>query len=299
MKQTHRSGRLQPPLSCRGWKPRLRGIACSFILLAVAASLWAQGTTDDRHMVTLTLQAQTRVDDTILYLDQIAKLSGGPANLRQRLARMDIAEFKLGVGQVAVTAEQVRFRILLAGVESTQFRVVGAKKTIVQESDDPLAVRRILGAAWSTARAKQPNVGPPRDIVAPVLDLHPLDKVHLEAKIPQVAAANGGTRVDVSVFVNGKMREIVPVVFDTPVKATFDAGLRPAVAITPKTKSEVLIKSRDPVRIVALVGPAQLVAKGEAQEDGRLGDTIRVRNIETNRTVNARVETKDVVVVEY
>jgi flagella basal body P-ring formation protein FlgA len=276
-----------------------QNFALGMMLFALAASLCAQGTPDDRHVVTIALAQQTRLDDTIIYVDQIAKLSGGPTNLRQRLARMDVAEFKLGVEQVAISAEQVRFRILLAGIESSQFRITGAKQTIVQDSDDPIAVRRILAAAWQTARAKQPSIGQPRDIAAPALDLHPLDKVRLEAKIPSVTPANGSTRVDVSVYVNGKMREIVPVAFEPPAKKMFDNDLRPAAALTPKTKGEVLIKARTPVRIVAVVGPAQVVAKGEAQEDGRLGDLIRVRNIETNRTVNARVETKDVVVVEY
>jgi flagella basal body P-ring formation protein FlgA len=276
-----------------------RIFAPGLMLLVLAAPVQAQGTTDDRHIVAIALAPQARLDDTIIYLDQIAKLSGGPTNLRQRLGRMDVAEFKLGVEQVAISAEQVRFRILLAGVEAAQFRMAGAKKTLVQDSDDPIAVRRILGAAWQTARVKQPNVGQPRDVAAPVLDLHPLDKVRLEAKIPSVTPANGSTRVDVSVFVNGKMREIVPVAFEPPTKKAFEYDIRPAAAIAPKTKGEVLIKARDQVRIVALVGPAQVVAKGEAQEDGRHGEMIRVRNIETNRIVNARVEAKDVVLVEY
>src|SRR5262245_4152512 len=110
------------------------------MMLVFSASLvdaFAQGGADDRHVVTIALSPQTQVDDTVIYLDQIAKLSGGPMNLRQRLARMDVAEFKIGAEQTAVTADLVRFRILLAGVDATQFRLTGAKRTLVTESDDP------------------------------------------------------------------------------------------------------------------------------------------------------------------
>src|SRR5262245_60699578 len=122
----------------------------------------AQSTGDDRHVVTIVLQPQARLDDTVIYLDQIAKLSGGPTALRQKLARMDVAEFKLNVNDVAVPAELVRFRILIAGVESAQFRLSGAKQAVVSESDDPIGTRKIVGAAAKTMRSKYPNSGAPK-----------------------------------------------------------------------------------------------------------------------------------------
>ena len=66
--------------------------------------------------------------------------------------------------------------------------------------------------------------------------------------------------------------------------------------------SEIRVKEGETVpvnSVVAVIGSAQVVASGEAQHDGRLGDIIRVRNVESNRTVSGRVEAAGVVTVEY
>jgi flagella basal body P-ring formation protein FlgA len=56
-----------------------------------------------------------------------------------------------------------------------------------------------------------------------------------------------------------------------------------------RTESSVLVKRRDQVKMVARVGAVSVSAMGEALQDGRLGETIRLRNIETNSNVQARV----------
>src|SRR5207244_1811948 len=84
--------------------------------------------------VTVVLFAQAAVDDVLVTLEQIAKLSGGPESVRQRLAKLDIAEFKLGAAHMTVLSDQVRFRLLLAGLEASAFRLQGARRTNVVES---------------------------------------------------------------------------------------------------------------------------------------------------------------------
>jgi flagellar basal body P-ring formation protein FlgA len=279
-----------------------RLIAILVIWLAGSVQLgFAQGI-DDRHMVTITLQPKVQVDETVVYLDQIARLEGGSAGLRQKLARLDVAEFKFGVEQLPISADQVRFRLLLAGVQANQFRLTGATRVVVIESDDPISARKILGAAAQTLRARHAQLGQPRDVILPVLKLHPLDKIRLEAKVPTTPQPSGAARADVSILVNGRMREIVPVVFDLEKEpaARVDPKVRSASMVAPANKGEILIKNRDLVRIVVIIGGSQIVATGEAQQDGKLGETIRVRNTESNRIVNGRVETRDVVLVaEY
>ena len=260
---------------------------------------------DARNVVTIVLTPRAILDDTVIYLDQIAKLSGGPAALRQRMARFDVAEFKLGAEHTAVSCDQVRFRLLLAGIAPTQFQIEGAKKTTVAENDDPIAVRRILAVADTAIRFKNPSVGAPKNIIVPLLDLRASDEVRLEAKASAPTPRTGGGHVDVAIIVNGKTREVVPVAFEnartySAVRTdAFDRELRGTLMSSSKEKTEVLIKSRDLVRIIALVGNAQIVATGEAQQDGKLGEIIRVRNTESNRVVNGRIESRDVVTVEY
>src|SRR5205085_3471983 len=123
-----------------------------------------------------------------------------------------------------------------------------------------------------------------------LLELRPTDRVQYEARGPRPGAA----QVDVAILVNGKVRELVPVAFDVARNDSakrFPTEVRPAVRIEPANqKEEPLIRTRDLVQIVAVVGSAKIVANGEAQQDGKLGDVIRVGNTETNRSVNARIE---------
>ncbi|VWC74002.1 flagella basal body P-ring formation protein FlgA [Burkholderia contaminans] len=54
-------------------------------------------------------------------------------------------------------------------------------------------------------------------------------------------------------------------------------------------KAQTTVKRGQAVRIVAQTGPIEVSATGTALEDGAIGDTIRVRNTGTGRTVDARV----------
>ncbi len=56
-----------------------------------------------------------------------------------------------------------------------------------------------------------------------------------------------------------------------------------------RTETSVLIKRREQVKMVARVGALVVTATGEALQDGRLGEIIKVRNIESNANVQGRV----------
>ncbi len=53
------------------------------------------------------------------------------------------------------------------------------------------------------------------------------------------------------------------------------------------------------MKIVAILGAARVEAMGEAQQDGKIGQIIRVRNVESNRIVHGRIEASGIVTVEY
>ena len=49
-----------------------------------------------------------------------------------------------------------------------------------------------------------------------------------------------------------------------------------------------VVKQRDLVRLVARIGPLEIKTKGEALQDGKIGDLIRVKNIDSNAIVLGR-----------
>ncbi|AKE06909.1 hypothetical protein XM57_22050 [Burkholderia cepacia] len=60
-------------------------------------------------------------------------------------------------------------------------------------------------------------------------------------------------------------------------------------------KAQTTVKRGQAVRIVAQAGQIEVSATGTALDDGATGDTIRVRNTGTGRTVDARVVDADTV----
>ena len=273
------------------------------LLMAGDSLLRGQGSLADKEPVVIVLQPEAVVDDTVVTLEQIAKIHGGGAYLRQRIAKLDVADMKLGVDRVTISSEQVRFRLLLADIDASRFRLSGAKRTVVSESDAPASLRRLTATAEKALRQKYPGdlgkllIVPVPGPLTPTLPIRPDDRVQLDATPRGPVPRSGTARVDVAVVVNGSARGTVPLTFEL-IPDEPRAALTPVSNPAPE-KAEILVKARDNVKIVANLGAAQIVCVGEAQQDGRRGDLIRVRNIESNRIIHARVESRGIVFVEY
>ncbi len=71
-----------------------------------------------------------------------------------------------------------------------------------------------------------------------------------------------------------------------------------AVDIT-RVDNPILVKQRDLVKLIARVGSLRVTALAEAQQDGRAGDRVRVRNVDSRKDVLGRVVGRGLVEVEY
>jgi flagella basal body P-ring formation protein FlgA len=203
----------------------------------------------------------------------------------------------------------VKFRLVLAGVDAKQFRLTGAKQTIVTEIDEPITLRKVLASAEWALRQKHPGdtakltIAPAGGLALPLVDMRAKDRVQFEGKVSSWNARTGKARVDVSIVVNGKTRNVVVVHLDSvrmdAVAGPKDLGVIPAGKFNPTLDAaDIVVKNRDLVRIVARIGAARIEAGGEAMEDGSVGATIRVRNTESNRVVLGRVEARGLVAVD-
>ncbi len=88
----------------------------------------------------------------------------------------------------------------------------------------------------------------------------------------------------------------VRVTRDGPIQ---QASYRPTPPSPAPERNEVLIKARDPVRMVVRLGGVQVQATGEALQAGRAGEWIRVRNTNSRAEVRARVVQSGLVEVEH
>jgi flagella basal body P-ring formation protein FlgA len=150
-----------------------------------------------------------------VYVEDVASLEGGDLQQRRLLGRLDLLDLPGWGGEVTISREQVRYRLLLAGVGPARFRLVGAAAVHVRQAPH-LADSAVVAAAH---RQPAPGVLPPR------------------------------------------LREGPPVV----------------------------VHKRDSVRLRLYVGSLQVTTRGEALEDGRAGERIRIRNVDSSRVVSGRV----------
>ena len=61
------------------------------------------------------------------------------------------------------------------------------------------------------------------------------------------------------------------------------------VESTSRSENGIAIKRREQVKMVARVGVLVVSAMGEAQQDGKIGEVIRLKNLETNANVQGRI----------
>ena len=147
--------------------------------------------------------------------------------------------------------------------------------------------------------------GKPSFDVAVHLDVRHFDGVVLAAK----ALERGHTIQTSDVYVD---RQDVTTLSDycsnadLLVGATVKRSVRPLMPVklsdaesSRSTANAVLVKRRDRVRMVAKIGSHSISTTGEAQQEGRLGDTIRLQNIESKTFVQGRVTAANEVEITY
>lgn len=71
-----------------------------------------------------------------------------------------------------------------------------------------------------------------------------------------------------------------------------------SVATPSATGSAILVKANKPVKMIVHVGAIDVIANGEALSDGKAGDKIKVRNLDSKKIVTGRVNENGSVEVE-
>jgi len=275
-------------------------------LLVVCAILCSsrvlgQAPKDGIRPVQIMLQVEARADGPLVRIGHVAQLDGGDANVREAIARLDLADF-LGKDAMTLNRDQVKFRLLIAGQDLRSFQVAGATQCYVRKSTTAVSEETILQAARHAILdripefAKQVMITPACPVAPPVLEFRPSDRVLLQAELAQANMPLGKTTVDVTVVVNGQKRAVVRTLLNVLPGSTQEPGQpgQPSADENP-----VLVKLRDRVKLTARVGSSQITATGEALQEGRMGESIRIRNVDSNRTVQGRILGPGVVEVDY
>lgn len=345
------------------------GGACLWCVVALLLAFAGRANAADGP-VTITFRTPSRTISDVVRIGDVADLTGGTESLRTRIAELDLDDAPQAGVTPNVTAQQVMFRLRLAGIDPRAVSIRGTTNASSSKSRDP----RVPVKLASQSRT-QPDVASTEQAVLAAavvclkkqlpwsdesLDVQlaqPLPRELQDAPASAVylaewrAAGTPQGRVALRIVrqVAGQKGLDVPVQFDVrhfeeiivttrPIargelivaadleiarrdvtqqvgycttsdslvgrkaKRILPAGyvLKAADVETPlRTSEPPLVKRRDRVKVLARSGALVIEMSGEAQQEGRAGDVIKVRNISSNAVISARVLTAgEVEVVE-
>lgn len=253
------------------------------------------------------LRPEAEVGDRVVRIAHVADVSGGTDAQRTAVRALDLAERPAAGARLAITRDQVKFRVLLEGHDRRAVVVGGTSRCAVTRGRELISSDEIAKAARTAIVARVPEFARQSDVKIvetpklPALDLNAKDQVRLVGQLAPGRLPLGRTRAEVLVHVNGVRRAVVPVDVDVvPAAAVVPATVStPAPVAAPTKNSPVAIKRLDRVKMVVPLNGVYVMAGGEAQQDGRSGQMIRVRNLDSGRVIQARVLGPGYVQVEY
>lgn len=266
-------------------------------LLALVVAL-APGGSPAADLVVVEIPERASVRTALVAVGDVTKISGGTVVDRAAVSRLDLAEIPARDTAATVTRRYIETRLRLAGFDPSRVTVTGADRvTVTPERRAVTAEEVVVAARDELARLLPMPAGTVRiDLVQPVgaaLPEVPLaDQVTFTAKPRTKVSGLGRVQMDVVVSAGGERLMALGVYLEVKSAATAPPGdlrTRPGDGSAQPTGGEVLVRARHRVSMTARIGEVKVTAVGEAQQDGRAGQTVLVQNIDSKKLVSAKV----------
>ncbi len=264
----------------------------SFAVLIVALSGSVAGATDP---VVVELPEQAVARSSIVTIGDIARVSGGDAAARDRVARLDVAELKPRDPSAGVTRGVLEFRIQLAGIDPAGVVMTGADRVVVTVARRAVTAEEVVAAAraelvrWLPFPPDAATIELTRPVTVRLPEVPVGEVVTIRAQPRSPSIGPGRTQMDVTVAVGGETLLSLAVLFEVKL-----AGATPA----PAGPAEVLVKPRQRVTMVVRLGATNVTAVGEAQQAGSLGQSVVVQNVDSKKLITGRVTGPGTVEIE-
>lgn len=281
-------------------------LGCMYICIVSVV----RGETADSGVAVIRLRPTMAASGPVITLADLADVSGGNAELRQRLLELDVADAKPGS---EITNRQIDIRLRLAGFQADEYVLAGASSVTGQTvpadrtADVLQTIRQELAKNFSVepdeldVRLTQGSES---------LQTRP-SATRYEVFVPP-GVKPGTVRLRVGWYRQEQFLQATPVMVEATIRSadrtasTFERERAPSrspvrnpVSATVR-QDEFIVQSRDVVRVVARKGKLRVTAsQAEALQRGRLGDTIRIRNLITQRIIVGKVISADEVQVSF
>ncbi|MBY0455838.1 MAG: flagella basal body P-ring formation protein FlgA [Gemmataceae bacterium] len=292
-------------------------------LLALAGAFWLSGPVSAADPVVVELSDRAAVGTALVTVGDVARLSGGTPALRDQIARLDLVEFKSRDRGTDVLRRAVEFRAQLAGIDTGSVRVVGAERVTITPVRRAVTSDEVFAAARAVVLRDFPDgevlVELARPLVVKLPDILAQERPDIRAKTQGRPGATGRTQVDVTIECGGEQLLSCAVLLDVkPLGRTDPAiprtptappvtppgtptGTPPGAAVvtasatgTPTATptqgpNEILVRPRQRVEVTIQSGGLKIMMVGEAQQAGKLGDTVQVLNTDSKKVIGAKV----------
>jgi hypothetical protein len=246
-------------------------------------------------------------------------MAGGDAATRDRIARLDLAELKARDAGATITKRVVAIRLQLAGYEPSDVVLTGAEHVVVTTARRAVTADEVLTVVKAELLKRSPapdgtSVELAQPIAVRLPEVPSAEPVTVTA-VPHGRTGVGPGRVQMDVSISAGSEKLLsfPVhvdVWSGPARAaaTGPAPMNPltpvsgavpvlppmtqevgAVASQPSPLAGVLIKPRQRVKMVVRLGAVDVSAVGEAQQEGRIGQSITLQNVDSKKMVTGRV----------
>lgn len=269
-----------------------------FLALAAAFALALHARAADP--VTVELKPTASATAALVTVGDVATVTGGDPATRARVAAIDLAELKAREPGATIGRKSVEFRLSLAGFDSAAVRVSGAERVAVALVRRPVTADEVVAAAraellkhYSEPDALKVELAVPVLVKLPEVPLG--EKASIAAKVRGTPGALGRVQMDVTIAAGGQTLLSLAVQLNVHAPALAPlAPLTPVGATAPAkgtafASTEVLVQARQRVEIQVNSGGIKASVVGEAQQPGKLGQTILVQNVDSKKTISARV----------
>lgn len=250
--------------------------------------------------VVVEIPEEASVRTALVAIGDVTKVTGGTVADRAAVSRLDLAEIPARDAVTTVTRRYIETRLHLAGFDPSRVTVVGADRLTVTPARRPVTPNEIVTAARDELTRLLP--APPGavkiDLVQPVgvalPEIPVADQLTITAKPRTKVTGQGRVQMDVVVSSGGERLIALGVYFEVKPVGASSAGSEPPPVATggvapPPPTGDVLVRARQRVSMTARIGEVKVTAVGEAQQDGRAGQTILVQNIDSKKLVSAKV----------
>lgn len=284
----------------------MRRFTPRFVVAGLTALAVAAAAARAADPVTVELAGTATVGKSVVTVGDVALVSGGDADARARVARIDLAELKAREPGVTVGRRAVEYRLVLAGFEPAAVRVTGAERAAVTVARRAVTLEEVTAAA--RAEVLRPFTNPAEAVAVELA-------VPVVVKLPEVPAderavitarprgrpgATGRVQVDMAVAVGGETLLSFAVHLEVRPVGRPGAAVVPAGGVVPPVplvaaggtqfaSADPVVRPRQRVEMRVTSGGLTVTAAGEAQQAGKLGQIILVQNVDSKKTVSARV----------